>query len=341
MIDHDTPASTIRLPVAAPRHPLAHLARWFSPKLLIGLLVGVLAVEGSIRLLELRTGSLLIADRGIAALHEEQLNSTTNEFDLVAIGSSTTGADIWMDDLESSGIACDGYASWLPSTNIDEMAKFVSEQILPSQSPDRLVVGLTMREFVVTEDYRRNTAAETEESDAMRWATEHIALIRGRKTLQAPDRVGAALRNVLVERLHPNGNQLILRGNLITEETERHRLQESNWLAQYDFDPQVYSRLDDLLAAATEAGVHPIVVNLPVTDTFIEFAPQGEAAYASHVSAIRESADGVGATFIDLGNPAESGLVVDADFADVNHLNASGATKLTAALASRLEACRS
>jgi hypothetical protein len=130
-----------------------------------------------------------------------------------------------------------------------------------------------------------------------------------------------------------------MRDRSITTESERHLYQEQQRMAGFTIDPAVFGRLDDLLTSISAAGITPVVVNLPVTDQFIELTPNGRSDYEAYVAAITASATKAGVTLLDLGDAGAIGLDQTVDFADVNHLNATGATKLTAALSSQLGRC--
>lgn len=332
----DEKLSVTDTPTDAP-HPVRHLGAWLRPRFVVGLVLGVLVVEGGIRVLELRTGNLA-ADVGTAATHAAALADPAQEFDLVAIGSSSAGADILMPDLESGGAACDGYVAWLPATDIGELSAFTLEHVTAARPPERLLVALTMREFVPAGDAPAATdeLAEPEPSEAMQWAEEHVGMIRARDTLQDPYRLGSAIQGTLEEPLTADGNQLIMRDRFIADESFQHRRQEELVMADYRFSPAAYEQLGALLSAVKAAGVTPIVANLPVNDLFIELAPRGRADYDEYVDAIEATSAAAAVEFLDL---ASVELDQAADYADVNHLNASGATKLTEELDRHLDRC--
>lgn len=320
-------------PARAP-HPVRHLGAWCSPRFLGGLLLGIVAVEAGIRVLELRTGNLA-ADVGTGAIHAAALSDPAEDFDLLAVGSSSAGADILMPQLEASGAACDGYVAWLPATTISEIAAFTAEHVQARQTPRQLLVALTMREFVPPGDAPTATHQldESDQSPAMEWAERHVGMIRGRDTLQDPYRLGSAIQGTLDEPLTADGNQLIMRDRLIANESLQHRRQEELVMADYRFSPAAYGALRALLETATAAGMTPIVANLPVNDLFIDLAPGGRQDYDEYVAAIASASADAGVEFIDLGTTE---LDQALDYADVNHLNASGARQLTEELDARL-----
>ena len=82
--------------------------------------------------------------------------------------------------------------------------------------------------------------------------------------------------------------------------------------------------LADLLAVLRERGITAVVVNLPVTDTFIGYAKGGRSDYDAYVADIRAAADGGHAIWLDAMQTAWP----DRFFRDVNHLNDDGVQRL-------------
>jgi hypothetical protein len=69
-----------------------------------------------------------------------------------------------------------------------------------------------------------------------------------------------------------------------------------------------------------------IVVNMPVSRSYVDAHPNGETGYREAVAVVEEEASRVGARFVDVG-PWPDELMADA-----GHVNADGVARFTAEL---------
>jgi hypothetical protein len=116
-------------------------------------------------------------------------------------------------------------------------------------------------------------------------------------------------------------------------ESATHRQQEIDAMDKYQPDPSAFRQFQDLLGRLNAAGHTVVVVNLPVTDLFVDLAPNGEADYRDYRTRLEAVTSAAQTHFVDL---AETPLDRDADYADVNHLNLRGSMKVTVSLVRQL-----
>jgi hypothetical protein len=94
----------------------------------------------------------------------------------------------------------------------------------------------------------------------------------------------------------------------------------------YDFSGPSVEAFVRLLAWGREAGVPVVVVNMPFRPALLQISPRGREDYDRYMRAIAALRQEFGFGWLDY----ESGLTLaDADFRDVDHLNAAGVTKVS------------
>jgi hypothetical protein len=306
--------------------PWHHLRGLLNPRFLVAFVVALLAVEGAARLFEAR-------DRTAPTVMAEHVRRLEDgpPVDMLVIGSSSVGADIWSPHLESSGLACNAYVPWLASPTMVDIERYWREGLLPAQRPDRLVIGVTMREMNGRSPV--NVAADLEsllaERGRLKALAYNLAILRIRPTLQNPRHAGDVLLGRDRPHTDPDGHLITTLDRRIADESASHRRQEERAMAQYELGRSEVDALRRVIDDAREQGIDVVVLNLPVTDLFIGMAPRGQADYDEYLPAVRAAAISSGATFID---GATVPLDVETAFADVNHLNRNGSMAFTTAL---------
>jgi hypothetical protein len=260
--------------------------------------------------------------------HRDGLDASPTGHDLVIVGSSSAGAAFWIEDLETAGVACNGYVPWLAGPSIDAIALHTRSEILTVRPPDVVVVGLTMRELngasptsaaqigLLATWLGEETEGRAGLAGAKDWLFNNVALFRSRQILANPAQFGRAMLGRVGDELNADGNQLEFRGQLIVDEPPGHLRQEVFEMADYKLGEDQVDSLAAFLADIEAAGSTPVLVNVAVSDAFIALAPGGRQDYDQHFSAVSEVA-----------------AAADVDFADVNHMNAGGSAAATRMLA--------
>ena len=90
-------------------------------------------------------------------------------------------------------------------------------------------------------------------------------------------------------------------------------------------------RLAALVTALEDAGTEVALVDMPVTDEYVERHPDGEADYDEYLQALRALARRTGADVFEFDTMRDPD-----QFADIVHLDEAGAAEFTADLATAL-----
>jgi hypothetical protein len=271
---------------------------------------------------------------GTAAVHAEALSAPGRTFDTIVVGSSTAGSALVISELERLGVACRGYSAWAEGLNVNDMAAFLEGTVLSRQKPERLIIGVTMREFIPRHPSGQGLVDAPPRRGLSAWAHDNVATLRARAMLQDPVRLGRALQQgAAAEPIAADGNQVILRDRVLAMESAAHRQQEVEAMEKFRPDPAPYRELEGLLGRLGAAGHTAVVVNLPVTDLFVDLAPNGRADYTDYLTRLEAATSAANTELIDL---AATPLDRDSEYADVNHLNLRGSMKVTAALVEQL-----
>lgn len=311
-------------PVASSRRGLV--------RFVVAALVAFGVVEGAVRIVE-------------AGVDEDQLHASSIEThtrqlrdgrrpDVLTIGSSSAGAAVWAPGLVAAGVACDAYSVWLEGPTMEDITRYVAHTLGDLPMPRQVLVGVTMREFNAT-----STKLDNDEVDAFLEADrtggvmgvleDRLAMIRMREVFQDPPRLGRVVLGAEDNQLGRDGHHLPSLDRVIAQESAKHRQQEIDEMDEYRLRETDLLALEALIGYLADRGADVTVVNLPVTDTFIQLTPNGTADHLQHREAVESVARRTGTPFVD-------GQAVPLDtatqFADVNHLNRDGSRAFTAAL---------
>jgi hypothetical protein len=326
--DNRSHTATVDDPGKRPR-PWRHLCDWLSWRSLLAALVVVLAIEASLRIVEAHT-DILEPQRELFDEHAERLR--TQDPDVLIVGSSSAGSNIWVPTLEEQGIACRAYSPWLASPTMRDIERYVREEVLEVTSPQLVIIGVTMREVnagTPTEDYPQLHAwLDIEHGPRSFWDTlsESTAILRSRETLQDPYLLGNNALGWVQPFTDVDGHHLASLHQGIADESDEHRAQEESEMADFRLGTVDLAALADLLDLLADRDIPAVVIDLPVSELFIEMAPGGRAEYSQYRRAIEPITAQKGVPFID---GASVPLVEARDFADVNHLNRDGSIRFT------------
>ena len=323
--DHDTDLRPHPGP-ADHRGPWHHLRTWRNPRFLLGIIVAFVAVEAGARVVEAYTDDRASAPT-VFGEHHQRLEE--RDVDVIALGSSSMGAAFWAPGLDDAGLACTAYSAWLTSPTMVDIAAHAEQEVLSTADPRQIVVGVTIREFNAGSPTRDDPELDEFLDPDDNPFTDHLAVLRIRDLIQDPDRFGNAVLGRTHEQTGQDGHHLASLDHVIADESAAHRQQEADEMATYTLDNADIVALDELLTRLHDEDIDVVLVNLPVTDIFVDMAPNGTADYDRYLDAIAGVAARTGTGFFD-GNKVD--LDHERQFADVNHLNRDGSQAFTAAL---------
>lgn len=295
----------------------------------------LLALEGAARLVAVRLPPTTAWPSSDYVRHDAALRDR-GRLDTLVVGSSVAGVALRPDEIPSWG---SGYNHWLAGPGMRSVADLTRLVLLDRVAPRRLVIGVTMREFndgpsqrahheamVSSHGFRDATGAATAFDRADETLRSVSVLAGQRDLLRDPvrliDRVGAGRPRP--ERLGADGHLADRGDGRLSDERPEHVEQEREAMADYAFSEAGLRALDLLLRECGRRGIEVLVVNLPVTRTFIGFASRGAADQADFEERVRSTAERRGATWFDAFEETWD----DRWFADVNHLNDTGEARL-------------
>jgi hypothetical protein len=316
----------VTAPVASPR-PRSTL------RFVVAALAAFVVVEGAVRVVEAGVSDEQLYASSIET-HARQLRDGRTP-DVLTVGSSSAGAAFWAPGLVGAGVACDAYSVWLEGPTMEDIGRYVTHTLEDLPMPRDVLIGVTMREFNATSTKLDNEEVggflETDRVDGVMGALEdQLAMIRMREVFQDPPRLGRAVLGVEDAQVGPDGHHLTSLDRVIAEESAKHRRQEIDEMDDFRLRDADLRALDELIEHLDARGADVTVVNLPVTDLFIELTPNETDDYLGYLDAVESVARRAGAPFVD-GHDLVP-LDAETQFADVNHLNRDGARAFTTAL---------
>jgi hypothetical protein len=224
------------------------------------------------------------------------------------------------------------------------------ELVVPELRPDVVVVAVSSRDlngngasmrqhgedFVASPGGSWLLGSHSIADAAEWWLLEHSALIRHRESLRRP--LEAVFGYDPPDRTESALTDLGLQTHLVDDQYRRDRAIQDFFRQQPLRDFAVTDdQLDAVrrLASALEtSGIRVVLLDVPVTDDYVELHPRGEADVAAYTAAVDEISTATGAEVLRPGRwPAEL-------FSDPLHLNGAGVRRLSAAVDAYLAAGR-
>jgi hypothetical protein len=220
--------------------------------------------------------------------------------------------------------------------------------VVPHLHPDVVVVGLSSRELNPNDPAQTRHRIDFLASPAVehllgtesilqrigRRAADVSRVVEHRATLRQPARVYEALRGRELrtgefgEVVSPSGQyQGFLHAQFVASPAATEALRSAG-LHDFVIGDERVALARHLLTTLTGQGIRVIVVNMPMTRTFVDAHPRGQADYDEATATIRREAEDAGATFVDLG------VWPDDLFADAVHLNGRGSARFMVEIAS-------
>jgi hypothetical protein len=280
--------------------------------------------------------------------HLARLEAREEPPDTMLVGASEIGAGVDPGRLEQAATSVGNvHTFWLAGVAMRTIADLAIEVVLPQHPPERIVIGVTSREFndenpeadqfhqelTGTFGYRSDLGSGSLLERVEREVGRVSALVRYRYRLSAP---ADALRSYDSSYLNAQG-MLLDRLHLETLTlNEAHLDQERAALADYQLSQIDLAQLRSLIGWAQDRDVEVAVIQMPVHERhYLALQPgldEADARYQHEVEALVADA---GAEYLD---PRRDLDWDDPDlWGDVNHLNRRGSERLTDWLGAELD----
>jgi hypothetical protein len=259
--------------------------RW--RKVLLATIAVVAAAEGMARLVSPQLEPVNDWPRSDYVQHEQGLAARADQLQLLILGSSVAGRAPSPDDILDAGGPGPGYNYWLAGPSMRSISLLATDVLLERASPSVVIIGLTMREFnngpsqqnhfdALRQSYGLQTASGRRTAiDTMDHTLQSVsALARHRLAFQDPARLVRELRApaLIPEHIAPDGHLSDRGDNQLADEPPSHLAQERFAMANYDVSQEDLDALARLLDRLHARGITTLVVNLPVTEHFIDMA---------------------------------------------------------------------
>jgi hypothetical protein len=264
--------------------------------------------------------------------------------DMVFVGSSLVNAGVdpklFADDITAYNAALSAAVPQLTDP-------WTVDVVFPRLHPKVLVVGVSSFDFSdnasATAFYnafaqslggREAIGADDVLDDADRWMHDHSALWAHKFDLRDPATTLDALRgknppdDPLVQQVEPTGHT-IYKGHGAFNNRPDAGPPIGNWSVGTK-NPGAHVAL---IAAAKAQGIKVVLVDMPVTDEYIARHPHGSEDFATYLDRLRELGASTGTPVLEFDSIRDHSL-----FADIVHLNATGATAFTPQLMAAIEA---
>lgn len=316
--------------------------------------VGILiAVEISLRFMEPNLPIPLdwpIANMQAKYDQIDLLAQSEEEIDVVFVGSSVVFDGI-------NPLTVDEAAPWIVSYNAGIAGAistrtwewWTTEVVIPKLKPDVLVIGVASvdlnsndpdvfwgpfsrsRGFGRVEAGSEGSLSERVEKQIEEWS----ALFRLRTVLRRPVRIVVTFGEPFEEDLimGPFGSEPRIEEIDPYELTDdgKRRIEEGQ-LKDFEPEGENLQYLETLVNEVVSADIKVVLVNMPVTDDYVNLHPRGESDYTDFVRTLEYFADDHGIQLLDFGREIES---LDL-FRDPSHLNYMGADVFSRMLAAAL-----
>lgn len=304
------------------------------------------ALEVGVRVIDDRLPEPLVWPSFEAQRKVDQMDQRAGQpVDVVFLGTSMMNAGVIPSlFVSTAGADISAYNASLSSGRPELMEFWSLHVVVPRLHPRLVVIGVTSgdindnvssdRAFLdAFSDSPGGLAALDRESALDRtddWLRGHVALWRHRNELRDPSAVWDAVRgntaavDPVAASIDAEGH-VTYRGDatFTPRPTEQGIAGVGNWTLGTE-QPNALRRL---IAGLQASGARVVLVQLPITEDFIDRHPRKGADYAQAKLAIADLARGANVDLLDL-----DGIRDHADFADEIHLNRKGATKFTVAL---------
>lgn len=303
--------------------------------------VVVVVVDAAFRLVAPSLPEPLIWSSEEAQAKVARMEDLAGRVDVAVVGSSVV--DLGFDPAAEPELGA--YNAALRGASAEVIARWTADVVVPRLDPQTVVIGVTSRElspndteqigatrdFLAAPAMRRLLGTETVMNGAERQAGRVSAIFRYRTVLRRPLLIFEGR-----DRLD-SGVELSASGWDRSQEDTTY--QDSEGVKQFfrsvplrDFavGTREQDRFETLAKALRSRGKDVVILNMPVTEDYIDLHPRKRTDYEAATAALRRVAERAGARFVD------AGVWPSRFFSDPIHLNGDGASKLTGEVALEL-----
>src|SRR5262245_7245351 len=274
--------------------------------------------------------------------------------DVVFAGNSVARDDFDPTTMAAAGGPV-GYNASLDAASPAQLARWLPDEVVPRLDPNVVVWAITSPDLndaapaglAALRSYDESIGGRNDAVGRLqRPLFEHVDLVRYRETLaDLPSlwhAIGQRLEGEDAERPSPEGipdvigplGQGLSRRNLeyVPDDPVVTAFARDQLLAGYHVGGPQLDAAHDLIGDLQHPGVDVVLVMPPVTDEFVGLHPHGEDSFAEYRAAVASLATDTDTPVIDLTDYRDPSW-----FADTHHLNATGATAISAILTQQLQ----
>jgi hypothetical protein len=270
-----------------------------------------------------------------------------NRGGFVFIGSSL--ADVGVDPeqfIKLAGLRTPAYNAALGGGDLAVLAWWTTKVVVPILHPRVVVLGVSSVEFNANDTYVAGLRALFFDAPAVhhishdesllqtleRKAEDWSYLFRYRKVVRDPAKVRRNVPKLWEKKLQtPLGMYKGFLQRAYVSGPEMDREVSAADTHRYQVDPRLLTSLRSLAQTLHRDGIRLELVDMPITQHYIDLHPRGSADFQGYESAVRAVAD-------QTGTPMMPREIWDTKvFADPVHLNAAGAALFTRQLGDELK----
>jgi hypothetical protein len=246
---------------------------------------------------------------------------------------------------KAAGATVPVYNGSLSGANMTMLRWWADRVVLPALRPRLVVIGLSSREvnakdpqaqavakqFFASPAVRELNGTETAVQKAERYVGDVSDLFRYRASIRSPSQVLHQHAPIQVQKRFftaPGGQEMALaRQSFRTDEDALFR---TSFVKDWSVSRAELGTLAALIGDLTARGIKVVLVDVPVTQDYINLHPDGEADYTTYRDALASVAARAGIPYL------QGSAWSTTDFADPLHLNQRGAQRLSTELSVRL-----
>ena len=327
-------------PRTEPRSDPDRRARPSVPRLIATALVVVLVADLLARVVGSQLAEPLVWYDATTQIKAEQIDDpAAQDIKDVVVGTSMTLRGFATETyVAESGRSA--YNAALPGAVPSVTERWLLDEVVPSLEPDRVVLGIQTIDFsaILHEDnLERWEGARATRPGFLgsldRLGAEVSGLVRHRQELRYPGAWLNAARGTPgpVEDAQGTLTELGFRDVYVDDFSEEARDRTANELSVMDLDSAT-DAIRRIEAELDARGIELVLVEMPVSQAYIDLHPDGQANYEELRGHYYALADELGIEIIDLATDWDA----DERFTDYTHLDLEGAQRVARILAGQL-----
>jgi hypothetical protein len=282
----------------------------------------------------------------------EQLHhlADTGGAGIVAFGSSVIDVSLDPTRFPRAAAPRGAYNAGILGTSPSVIAAWARLVVFPALHPDVVLIAVSSRdlnangvatrgldaEFANAPEVRRLQAKESFADRVQHAVEQDSQLLAKRQSLRRPmQSYGLWTPDAFALDLNKRGFDQELRNKVYRHDPKLQAYYRSNLLHQFRLSSRELASLEAFVTNLKAQHIRVVLVDVPVTQLYVDLHPRGAADMAAYRAAVRAVVDRTGAELVSFG-------VWPGDlFADPLHVNGAGARRLTDALGRYLAGTKS